>query len=121
MLCTLCLQAYKGGLYGPHIVWGFINWLDNWVDLAESLTTCTPDQILETINQALYIGSPPVEPNDVPNVAERDFEELDAKYDEYFNYTNPEGKPYRMHTYDSVWEIALGLNKTAEILRANGV
>ena len=55
------VQAFRAGFYGPHIVMVFINWLDaDWVD--KPVSSCTRDEILLTIDNAIFTGPTFVNP-----------------------------------------------------------
>ena len=119
-LLMLC-EAYKEGLYGENIVWIFMNWVDtDWVDRAKNVTTCTREQILEALQQSFFTGPTFVNPSKEPGIAGITSEEFDAMYLEYFNGTMPFGSTYRMPAYDSVWAVALALNKTLTKLIESG-
>ena len=47
-------QAYNYGLYGKHVVFIIYNWFA--VDWWKTSPSCTPDEMLQVVDGAIYIG-----------------------------------------------------------------
>ena len=122
---SMLLQAFKLGFYGPRIVWVLPNWIEsNWVDSAQSTTSCSRDQILLTIENALFIGQTLYDADDIVDevgISGRSASDLDDLYKTYFNDTNPLGSTFRLVTYDTIWAAAIGLNITLTKLQEAGI
>ncbi|ELT92412.1 hypothetical protein CAPTEDRAFT_123994 [Capitella teleta] len=119
-LLLMC-EAYKQGLYGDHIVWFFMNWVDtDWVNKAEEVTSCTKEQLLEVLQGNFFTGPTFVNEQNTRGIAGITTKEFDDMYYAHFNNTMPFGSTYRMPAYDSVWAVALALNKTLTKLIESG-
>ena len=109
------------GLYGPHIVWITVNFLESdWTKEAPLYTSCTTQQIETTLNYALFMGPSTVNQGNETGIAGITESEFDSKYMSFFNNTWPYGSLYRMPSYDSVWAAALALNDTLTKLQKQG-
>ena len=120
-MSCFCVQAYKAGLYGPHIVWILIDWLEPiWLDYVETETACLREQITETLQYALYTGQMSVQLGDNIGISGITIRELEARYLLHANNSYPYGYAPRLYVYDTVWAAALALNTTLTKLIDSG-
>ncbi|EDV22613.1 uncharacterized protein TRIADDRAFT_28937, partial [Trichoplax adhaerens] len=116
-LPVLC-NAYHQKLFGSHYVWmlpGF--YLENWFinDLKKLDINCTSEQIQEVIEGYVAFKN---ELLPVNNEKPLSGYTINGFIEAYNNFSN--GAPLSgsySYAYDAIWALALGLNRTDEILR----
>jgi len=134
VLCEIYLQ----GMFGPKYVWFFIGWYeDDWFKrksiLKEEGIICTQAQMIQaaeghfTTEALMWNQNREEVTASGRTVAEFNHALLD-KLNEDIRYKNmmaksimPEGYLEAPLAYDAVWATALALNKTAELLEAEGM
>ena len=116
------MQAYKANLYGPHIVWVFIYWLDSSYLLqnVDVFTSCTQEQLLKVMDRSLFTGPTFLNPIKEKGITGIDVDDFEKRYLSYFNNTYIFGSVYRMPSYDSIVAAALALNITLTKLINSG-
>ena len=96
-------------------------WLEpNWVDSTEENTDCTKEQVLDVLQDSLFVGQMMFNPSSEIGISGWSLEDMDKKYLELFNGSWPLGSSFRLVTYDTVWLAALGLNATLTQLIEKG-
>ncbi|EDV23193.1 uncharacterized protein TRIADDRAFT_64091 [Trichoplax adhaerens] len=113
----LC-KAYKLGMYGENYAYLLLNiYFPSWIDISASLTNCTSDQ-LWTVARNYFTFAPFFGYRSNPTIVSgrtykqhlEDYRKFTAQYDPVDGYNRA--------VYDSVYALALALNKTEERLRS---
>lgn len=123
-------EAYKQNLYGKQYVWFLIGWYeDNW-HLPVPGINCTKEEMLKVVEGHFTTEAIMLNQDNKPTISgstssewlERYHEELRKDLNYEITETNkPEGYQEAPLAYDSVWAIALALNKTIERLAKQNV
>lgn len=96
-------------------------WDDDWWAQNVGLTDCSPDQLLETAQDFLYISSMTRNPSDTPSLSGFVQSDIDRLVYEWMNYTRAEGSYIvSAAVFDAVMAAAVALNSTEAILRSRG-
>ena len=123
-------EAYKQNLYGKQYIWFLIGWYeDNWYLPVPGLN-CTKEEMLKAVEghfttEALMLNQDlkrTISGTTAPEWLKRFNSELKSDLGYEITETNkPEGYQEAPLAYDSIWAVALALNKTIENLAKRNI
>lgn len=128
---VLC-EAYKQNLYGKQHVWFLIGWYeDNWYIPVPGIN-CTKEEMLKVVeghftteaimlNQDNKLTISGMSSNEWMERYHLELQRADLGFQPVNDATKPEGYQEAPLAYDSVWAVALALNKTIEKLAKKNI